>query len=259
MGLTGKRIVVTGSASGIGAETARQLQQAGAEIFGADLRAQDARFEHYYPLDLAVPESIDAYIAALPSGIDALCNIAGVPPTRPPEQVVKVNLLGLQRLTLGLIGKLAAGASIVNVASLAGSGWPNALDAIRASDALTFDGVAGFCKQWSLSTPRSYFFTKEALVVWTLQHRWTWRDRGIRMNAVSPGPVATPILDDFLATLGERADEVAELMDRSGTPQDVAPLIRFLCSEESAWIRGANIPVDGGMYAHLQCKYHGLL
>ena len=71
------------------------------------------------------------------------------------------------------------------------------------------------------------------------------------MNTVSPGPVETPILGDFLQTLGERAKEDARLMERPGTAQDIAPVIAFMLSSESYWIRGANIPVDGGMAAHI--------
>jgi NAD(P)-dependent dehydrogenase (short-subunit alcohol dehydrogenase family) len=77
------------------------------------------------------------------------------------------------------------------------------------------------------------------------------------MNCVSPGPVETPILPDFLETLGERAEEDMKIMDRPGQPQDIAPVITFMCSDGSAWIRGANIPVDGGMYQHVLCNMHG--
>ena len=79
----------------------------------------------------------------------------------------------------------------------------------------------------------------------------------IRMNCVSPGPVETPILPDFLETLGERAAEDAKIMDRPGRPEDIAPVIAFMCSDGSSWIRGANIPVDGGMYQHVLCNMHG--
>ena len=105
---------------------------------------------------------------------------------------------------------------------------------------------------------RSYFFSKEALVAWTMRHRWTWRDRGIRMNAVSPGPVDTPILKDFIETLGARAEEDMRVMDRPGTAADIAPVVAFLLSDLSGWIRGTNIPVDGGMSSHLLCNLHGL-
>ena len=67
-----------------------------------------------------------------------------------------------------------------------------------------------------------------------MQNRWTWRDRGIRMNSVSPGPVDTPILGDFLQTLGARAEEDRRVMDRPGTPKDIAPVIAFLLSDLSA-------------------------
>ena len=88
-------------------------------------------------------------------------------------------------------------------------------------------------------------------------NRWTWRDRGIRINCISPGPVETPILPDFLETLGERAEEDMRVMDRPGRPTDIAPLVAFLCSDGSQWIRGANIPCDGGMYQHILCESHG--
>jgi NAD(P)-dependent dehydrogenase (short-subunit alcohol dehydrogenase family) len=71
-------------------------------------------------------------------------------------------------------------------------------------------------------------------------------------NAVSPGPVDTPILRDFLETLGIRAEEDMRTMDRPGRPADIAPVVAFLLSDDSTWILGANIPVDGGMSAHIQ-------
>jgi len=90
-----------------------------------------------------------------------------------------------------------------------------------------------------------------------MANRWTWRERGIRMNAVNPGPVETPILPDFLRTLGARAEEDMRVMDRPGRPQDIAPVVTFLLSDGAAWIRGANIPVDGGMHANVLCQMHG--
>ncbi len=91
-----------------------------------------------------------------------------------------------------------------------------------------------------------------------MQNRWTWRDRGIRINAVSPGPVNTPILGDFLETLGARAEEDARVMDRPGETADIAPIIAFLLSDMTACIRGSNIPADGGMSANILCAMHGL-
>jgi len=256
----GKRIIVTGSSSGIGWETARILSEQGAEVLGIDVNKNFDHVEEFYRADLSDPRAIDALVDVLPEGVDGLVNNAGLPPTRDANLLLRVNLIGLKRLTYGLIPKLADGASIVNVASLAGFGWPQAVDAIKAADDLDFHNLDAFIARWEVSSAggRSYFFSKEALVAWTLRNRWTWRDRGIRMNAVSPGPVDTPILGDFLKTLGARAEEDRKTMDRAGTPEDIAPVIMFLLSDMTTWIRGTNIPTDGGMSSNILCNMHGL-
>lgn len=256
----GKRIVVTGSSSGIGLETARILTEQGAEVLGIDVNKSFEHVEEFYRADLGDRATIDALVDVLPDGIDGLVNNAGLPPTKSANLLLRVNLLGLKRLTYGLIPKLSDGASIVNVASLAGFGWQNAVDAIKAAETLDFDNLDAFIDRWQVSSEggRSYFFSKEALIVWTMQNRWTWRERGIRMNSVSPGPVDTPILGDFLETLGARAEEDRKVMDRPGTPQDIAPVIAFLLSDMTSWIRGTNIPTDGGMSSNILCGLHGL-
>lgn len=258
--LQDKRIVVTGSSSGIGLQTAKLLMNQGAYVLGVDVTKNLDHVDEFYKADLSDQRTIDALLDVLPDDIDGLVNNAGLPPTRPAEQLLAVNLVSLKYLTLGLISKMNKGASIVNVASLAGFGWPDAIDAIKAADDLNFENIPEFIERWNVSSDegRSYFFSKQALIVWTMQNRWTWRDHGIRMNAVSPGPVDTPILQDFLETLGARAAEDARVMDRPGTPDDIAPVIAFLLSDFSAWIRGSNLPVDGGMSSNILCGMHEL-
>lgn len=256
--LKGKTIIVTGAASGIGAATAALVASQGADVVSVDIHAPAAPVGRFFQADLADRDSIDRLVAALPAGADGLANIAGLPPTRSAEQVLKVNLVGLKYLTTQLVPKLADKASIVNLASLAGLGWADAKATIVAAANLGFDDVAAFCRSHEIEGARSYFFSKEALIVWTMQNRWTWRDRGIRMNAVSPGPVNTPILKDFLETLGARAEEDMKTMDRPGEAADIAPVVAFLLSDASAWIRGTNLPADGGMYSNVLCQMHGL-
>lgn len=255
-----KKIVVTGSSSGIGLETSKLLTQQGAIVLGVDINKNFDHVEEFYRVDLSDPRAIDALIDALPQGIDGLVNNAGLPPTRPAAQLLAINLLAVKRLTCGVIEKMSDNGSIVNVASLAGFGWPQAVEVIKASEDLDFGNIAEFMARHDITNEggRSYFFTKEALIVWTMQNRWTWRARGIRINAVSPGPVNTPIIGDFLETLGARAEEDARVMDRPGEATDIAPIIAFMLSDLSQWIRGTNIPSDGGMSSNILCDMHGL-
>ncbi len=258
--LDGKTIVVTGAASGIGAETARTLKLHGARVIGVDRNEVSGTVDAFFKADLSDPRSIDSLIARLPKGLNGLCNIAGLPPTAPAPLVLKVNVLGLKRLTLGLVeNNLADGASITNLASLAGVGWPGSIDEIKAFHDIGFDDVEAFCTRFKIEGARSYFFSKEYLVVWTFLNRWTWRQRDIRMNSISPGPVETPILKDFLQTLGARAEEDMRLMDRPGRPEDIAPVVAFLQSDGSAWFRGANLTADGGMASHIALASNGLI
>ncbi|MEP1205835.1 MAG: coniferyl-alcohol dehydrogenase [Rhizobiaceae bacterium] len=254
--LKDKTIIVTGCSSGIGKETARLVKLLGGDVLGVDVTKTEDHVDELYIADMSDRRTIKALINALPTRVDGIVNSAGLPPTAPAEKVLLVNLVGLKYFTENMIPKLNDGASIVNLASLAGFGWQKSVPAIKASHELEFEDVQQFIADHKVSNEggRSYFFSKEALVVWTMQNRWTWRDRGIRMNSVSPGPVDTPILKDFLETLGERAEEDRKVMDRPGLPEDIAPVIAFLLSDMTSWIRGTNIPTDGGMSSNIHCQ-----
>jgi len=258
--LQDKTIIVTGCASGIGLETAKTIKELGGDVIGVDINKTTRYVDELYRADLSDRRTIQALIMALPMGANGIANIAGLPPNAPAELVLKVNLVGLKFFTENMIPKLADGASIVNLASLAGMGWPETVDQISAGYDLEFDEVPEFIRRHGVSSEggRSYSFTQEALNVWTMLNRWTWRDRGIRMNNIIPGPVETPFLKDYTEALGERAQADIGVMDRPGHPADIAPVVAFLLSDMTTWIRGANIPVDGGLSAHMLCKMHGL-
>lgn len=258
MALAGKEVIVTGVASGIGLATANHLRDLGARVIGVDI-APSASVDEHHIADLSDPSAIDDVIAAIPPGAHGLCNIAGVPPSAPPGVVLALNAKGLERLTVGLAPGLAIGGAIVNVASSAGSGWESRIDALRAFDDVAFDmpSLDRFAIDQDLTTGgSSYFFSKEFVITWTMRNRWTWRDRDIRVNSVSPGPVDTPALPEFVSTL-TRAPRLMELMDRPGQPDEIASVIAFLLSDDSGWIRGTNIAVDGGLTSHLALERHG--
>jgi len=156
--LQGKTIIVTGAASGIGAATAALVSSHGAEVISVDINVPETPVGRFLRADLADRSSIDRLVAALPHGAHGLANIAGLPPTRGAEAVLKVNLVGLRYLTTELVPKLSDGASIVNLASLAGLGWAESKDAVLASAGLDFDEVSAFCVKHGIAGGRSYFF-----------------------------------------------------------------------------------------------------
>ena len=83
------------------------------------------------------------------------------------------------------------------------------------------------------------------MIAWTLYECTRWKARGIRMNSVSPGPVATPILADFIATLGKRVEDDLKL-NRAATAEEIAPVVAFMASPDARWMNGADVAVDAG-------------
>lgn len=245
-------MVVTGAASGIGAASAQRLALDGWKIVAIDLNEPSYPVLQFVRADLADPDSIDAAVLQMPAKLHGLCNIAGLPGNRGVERTLRVNFLGLKHLTERLIPRLQPGSAIVNLASVAGNQWSQRW-ALHREWASTAGFAAGL--QWLDSNPvpeeTVYNYSKEAVIAWTLLRAGELHRRhGVRMNCVSPGPVDTPILEDFRNTLGrERVAQGIELMGRPGKPDDIAPVVRFLCHPDSAWIAGENIRVDGSLTA----------
>lgn len=257
----GKTLLVTGAASGIGRRTAELAAQLGADVIGVDLNAPSAPVGRFIRADLSTPAGIDALVAALPGRIDALCNVAGLSGTAGAAATLAVNFYGLRALTEAVAPKLREAGSVVNVASIAGYGWRANLERAKAMTATEgFPDVARAVAEHGVSDAECYPVSKELLILWSQRaaHQPPFKSRGIRVNAVSPGPVETPILPQFRAVFGDtRVDSDISRVGRAGTAEDVAPLILFLCSDAARWINGANIPVDGGLEASINAETLG--
>ncbi|AEG70862.1 coniferyl-alcohol dehydrogenase [Ralstonia solanacearum] len=250
MQLGNKTIVVTGVSSGIGAETARLLRFHGARVIGVDRNAPGTTLDGHVQADLSTPQAIEAAVAQLPSRVDALCNIAGVPGTAPVDLVARVNYLGLRHLTERLLPRMPEGGAIVNVASILGAEWPQRVEQHKAlAGTAGFEAGAAWLAAHPVPQPACYQYFKEALIVWTLTQSQPWFLRhSVRMNCVAPGPVFTPILGDFVTMLGaERVERDAHRMKRPAYPDEIAPVIALLCADETRWVNGVNLPVDGGL------------
>ncbi|MCU1224909.1 MAG: Short-chain dehydrogenase [Edaphobacter sp.] len=242
--LENKIALITGGASGIGAATARELSRAGAHILIADinlLAAQTLAAELPHATAIAMDVTSSVSIAAAFTNIsrlDILVNNAGIglvgDITRTSEEdfarVMLVNVHSVFLVTQAAFPLLLAShGSIVNIGSVAGSVGVKQRFAYCASKG----AVQALTRQIAVDYPKE-----------------------LRINCIAPGTVQTPFVEGYLDKYHAHEKEKvrAELVARQpigrlGTPEDIASLVRFLCSREAEFINGAVIPIDGGWTA----------
>lgn len=241
----GKTVIVTGAASGIGQATALRIAKEGGRVIAADISKDglDALIEENAGLDLvpvagdiSTDETIAAVVTAAGGRVDALANVAGIMDNFTPihevdddiwERVFRINVTALMRLTRAVVPLMleAGTGSVVNVSSVAG---------IRGSAA----GAA-------------YTASKHAVVGLTKNSAVMYGPKGLRFNAVAPGPTITGIVANFGSQMG--AERLGPLMKANlPTPAAAAQLaasITFLLSDDGTNINGAVLASDGGWTA----------
>ena len=243
--LTGKTALVTGAARGIGLGIALALAEAGARIAVNDLDPDAAelvarqlgRGSFPVPGDVSDEAAVDAIVtsAQAPAGLDILINNAGIAETPGPigrqrpgewQHVMNVNLRGpyLMSRAASSCMKRGGGGAIVNIASIT--------------------GIVGF------PASHAYGVSKAALVMLTKTLAGELAKHSIRVNAVAPGVIDTPMLHDVAMERDRLSAFVSRtLLGRLGTAADVGNAVTFLCSSAAAYITGVTLPVDGGWLA----------
>lgn len=240
-----RTLVLTGASRGIGHATVKRFSSAGWRVITCSRHAfpedcpWEAGPEDHLQIDLAHPENLETGIAELKvrlggGPLNALVNNAGISPKaegggrlsslttdlKTWQQVTQVNFYAPIMLARGLLDELRqAKGSVVNVTSIAGG---------RVH---MFAGTA-------------YATSKAALASLTREMAADFAPLGVRVNAIAPGEIKTEIL----------SPETEELlvptipMRRLGTPEEVAKTIYFLCTEQSSYVNGAEIHINGGQH-----------
>lgn len=248
--LDGRHSLVTGGASGIGEATVKELARAGAFVWVADINLAAAETlagslpsAAAIQLDVTSPESI-ATAAARLSRLDVLVNNAGIghvgsiEDTEPEEfdRLMNVNVRAVYLVTRALLPLLLAAGeeretpgAIVNIASVA--------------------GLVGIKQRFAYCT------SKGAVIAITRQLAVEY-PKTLRVNAVCPGTVQTPFVEGYLEKFHQHNKEEtrAELrarqpVGRLGRPDEIASMVRYLASDEAAFINGSMFTIDGGWTA----------
>jgi NAD(P)-dependent dehydrogenase (short-subunit alcohol dehydrogenase family) len=265
-GYSGKRVVVTGAATGVGAALIELLAELGAEhVVVLDVKAPAGPHDVFVQTNLADRSAVDAAIASIDGPVHALFNNAGVADTQPPASVLAVNFLALRHLVDGLIEQMPDGAAIVNTASTAGGQWPTRVELLsRLLDIAAWEDLlaAALDSLPSLSVA-PYMFSKELVQYYTLRQSRPLVRRGVRINSVCPSPIDTPLLPDFRATISDKVIDwnITETNGRLVTPREVATAIAFLGGDGAAYVNGVNLVVDAGFTAAMttgQLDFSGL-
>jgi NAD(P)-dependent dehydrogenase (short-subunit alcohol dehydrogenase family) len=244
--LDGKVAVITGAGGGMGREAALLFSAEGASVCVADVdgaaaeaTAGEAREAFAYEVDVADAPNVEAMYAATAErygGVDVLYNNAGISPaddgaileTDPDawQRVQDVNTKGVYLCCKHGIPHLLerGGGSVINVAS--------------------FVAVVG-----AATSQISYTASKGAVLALTKSLAVQFAPKGVRTNAICPGPVETPLLMDWLVK-DEEAKRIRLARNptgRFGKPEEIVHMAIYLASDESRWTNGAAMVVDGGI------------
>ena len=217
-----KVVVITGGESGIGLAAAERFREEGAQVHVLDIATG---------CDVSDTAQVSEALGGL-GRIDILVNGAGIAVRNPVvdedeedwDRTLQVNVKGIYLCSKHALPLMGAGASIINISSVA--------------------GITG------VRNRAAYSASKGAVVSLTRNMALDYAALGIRVNCVCPGFVKTPLI----ATLGKdpvRLGRITALhpLGRLGEPEDIASMILFLASDEASWITGQAIAVDGGFSA----------
>ncbi len=241
----GKRVLVVGGATGMGAAAAELVRDAGADVVVMDYADVTLDGVQAIKVNLAEQASIDAAIEECGGPLDAIMACAGVADGTPG--IERINFVGHRHLIDRMIdlGHLGAGGSIAFISSAAGLGWEANWDAIKgALETTDFDSGAAWFHD---NGKADYYHTKQVVCAYVASQAFPMLQKGIRINAICPGPTETPLAlanEDTWLAFG--ADYREALGIEASTPAEQAYPLVFLCSDAAIAVNGITMITDAG-------------
>jgi NAD(P)-dependent dehydrogenase (short-subunit alcohol dehydrogenase family) len=241
----GKRVLVVGGATGMGAAAAELVQDAGAQVVVMDFAEVTLPGVTAIHVNLADKSSIDAAIDECGGPVDVLLSCAGVADGTPG--IEKINFIGHRHMIDRLVdeGLLLRGSAIGFISSAAGLGWeanlPELLEFLGTPD---FDTAVTWVEEHGKA---DYMSMKQAVCAYVASQAFPLLKQGIRINAICPGPTETPLAVANKETwLAFGADYRGEVGIEASTPLEQAYPLVFLCSDAASGITGITMITDAG-------------
>lgn len=243
----GKRAVVVGGASGMGAAVAELVKDGGAEVVVMDRAPVTLDGVKAIHLDLSDKASIDAAVDECGGPVHALFSCAGVAEGTP--NIEKINFIGHRYLIDRMLEKdfLPRGSAIGMISSAAGMGWEASLEKNLEMLAIEdFDEAAAWCHE---NGRVGYLQSKQQMGAYVASRALPFLKRGIRINCIMPGPTNTPLAQaNAEQWLGFGADYREEAGIEAATPLEQAYPLVFLCSDAASGVTGITMMTDAGFY-----------
>ena len=244
----GKRVLVVGAASGMGNATAQVVRDAGAEVVGMDFAPIDIPGVKGINVNLADKASIDKALDECGGPLNAVFSCAGVADGTPG--IEKINFIGHRYIIDQLLARnaLPKGSSIGFISSAAGLGWERNLELLKEYIATTDYDAAS---KWAIDhNMADYMHSKQAMCAYVAHEAMALLKRGIRINAICPGPTDTPLAQaNKEMWLGFGADYREQVGVEASTPLEQAYPLVFLCSDAAGAITGTTTISDAGYFA----------
>jgi NAD(P)-dependent dehydrogenase (short-subunit alcohol dehydrogenase family) len=241
----GKRALVVGGATGMGAAVAELAVDAGAEVVVMDIAETSVAGTKFIKVNLADKASIDAAVDECGGPVHALFSCAGVADGTPG--IEKINFIGHRHLIDRLIGAgaMPRGSAIGFISSAAGLGWeadlPELTQYLETPD---FDSAAKWIEEHGHA---DYMWSKEAICAYVGRQAYPFLKQGIRINAICPGPTDTPLAQaNKEMWLGFGADYRGDVGIEASSPLEQAYALLFVCSDAASALNGITLISDAG-------------
>jgi NAD(P)-dependent dehydrogenase (short-subunit alcohol dehydrogenase family) len=241
----GKRALVVGGATGMGAAAAELIQDAGADVLVMDYADVKLEGAKAIKVNLAERDSIDKALEEVDGPVDALLSCAGVADGTPG--IERINYVGHRYLIDRLVERdqLPRGSAIGMISSAAGLGWETNLESLKELVAMDdWDEQVNWIEKQGWA---DYMHMKQAMCAYVASQAYPMLKKGIRINAICPGPTDTPLAQaNAEMWLGFAADYRAETGIEAHSPLEQAYALVFLCSQAAKAISGQTLVSDAG-------------